>query len=251
MSESGSSASPYEKPRSEFVRAHLTRLPRLTWWRSLLRNAFAAFARFLTSVLTRSQIVGLENFPRQGPALVVSNHLGDADWVIGVGVIPSFVETVAKVELYDLPLLGKFLDIYGVVWVHRGQPDRRALRTVLQGLAEGRIFAIAPEGRESPTGTLEEGNGGAAYLALKAGVPVVPVTVTGTQNKRVFENIKRFRRTDVTFTIGPPFFLEPGPDFRQAIARGTEKIMLTLARQLPPAYRGVYQEVMEASGERT
>lgn len=140
-----------------------------------------------------------------------------------------------------MPILGKVLDAYGVIWVHRGQPDRRALRAVMEAMHENKMVAIAPEGRESLTGALEKGTDGAAYLALKTDAQVLPVTFTGTENSRVFNNLKRFRRTDVTLTIGKPFRLERVGELRSSIALGTETIMHTLARQLPIEYRGYYQ----------
>ncbi|MCJ7661364.1 MAG: 1-acyl-sn-glycerol-3-phosphate acyltransferase, partial [Anaerolineales bacterium] len=80
---------------------------------------------------------GLENLPKQGPALIVGNHLGDADLIVGMAISPAVnVEVLAKSELYEFPILGKVLDIYGVIWIHRGQPDRRAIQSVLLGLKE-------------------------------------------------------------------------------------------------------------------
>src|SRR4030067_146028 len=117
--------------------------------------------------------------------MVVSNHLGDADLIVGMAYSPYEVEILSKAELYDYPILGKLMDAYGVIWVHRGQPDRRALRAALEALRQGRVVGIAPEGRESLTGSLEEGTGGAAYLALKADGPILPVTFTGTQKATV------------------------------------------------------------------
>lgn len=90
------------------------------------------------------------------------------------------------------------------------------------------------------TGSLEEGTQGAAYIALKADAPLIPVTFTGTENKQIFHNIKRLRRTQVSLTIGKPFRLNGAPDHRQAIDDGTNEIMHVLASQLPPAYRGYY-----------
>jgi len=184
---------------------------------------------------------GTENLPGNGPVIIVSNHLGDADMIIGVAIAPSEnIEVLAKSELYEFPVLGLLMDLYGVIWVHRGQPDRRALRAALHGLEEERIIALAPEGRESLTGSLEEGTGGAAYLALKANVPIIPVTVTGTENSRVYGNLKRFRRTRVTLSVGVPLYLKSYPDRREGIRIGTEIIMKTLASQLPRTYRGAY-----------
>ena len=230
-----------QKPRSTTIRPELTSLPRITTWRRLFRHIVRWLARQLAWLLTRTQVSGLENLPDRGPALIVGNHLGDADVFLGLAFSPRFVDMLAKVELYDFPLLGKLMDAYGVIWIHRGQPDRRALRAALDGLAEGRLIAIAPEGRESVTGALEEGTHGAAFLALKAAVPIIPVTFTHTENPRIYGNLRRLRRTCVTITIGPPFRLEKRSDRQSAILYSTQTIMRKLASQLPPEYQGIYQ----------
>ena len=229
------------KPRSEVVNPQLTRLPKQTRGRIIFRKFMRWFSKFLVFILTRKVIVGLDNIPKKGPAIIVANHLGDADFVLGLAYSPLIVEPITKIELYEMPILGKVLDAYGVIWVHRGQPDRRALRAVMEAMHENKMVAIAPEGRESLTGALEKGTDGAAYLALKSDSPLLPVTFTGTENSRVFNNLKRFRRTDVTLTIGKPFRLERVGELRSSIALGTETIMHTLARQLPIEYRGYYQ----------
>lgn len=230
-----------DKPRAEIYRPDLTRLPPLTPWRRFFRFITKLVCRFLLIVFFKYEVCGLENIPKKGSAIVAINHLGDADSVLGMAFLPPRVEAMAKIELYFFPLLGWFMDTYGAIWVHRGIADRKALKTALQGLKQGRLIGVAPEGRESLSGELEEGTGGAAYLALKAGVPVVPVTFTGTENKQVIENLKRFRRTKVTMTVGSLFNLVNLKDRRKAITDGTQTIMLALAKQLPPEYRGVYR----------
>jgi len=233
------------KPRAEVIRPEITRLPKLTFFRRVYRFFILGLIRMAVRSLARCEVKGLKNIPRQDPALMVSNHLGDADLIVGLAYSPVPLEFISKAELHDFPILGKLMDAYGAIWVHRGQPDRGALRAVFEGFKEGRMVAIAPEGRESVTGSLEEGTGGAAYLALKAGVPVVPVTFTGTENWRIYGNLKGFRRTEVTVTVGAPFRLPPLPDRRTAVERGTETIMRTLAEQLPVEYRGKYQLEIE------
>jgi len=228
------------KPVTKRVRPEITRLPALTPWRRAARWFLVRLVRLMVRLLTRVQVSGTENTPQQGPVLVVSNHLGDADLVLGLAFSARPLDALTKADLYDIPVLGWLMEIYGVIWVHRGQPDRRALRAVLQGLAEGRMIAIAPEGRESVTGQLEEGTHGAAYLALKSGAPILPVTFIGTENRLVYNNVKRLRRAKISLTVGKPFHLQPGDDWRRAVVQGTEQIMLTLAGQLPPEYRGVY-----------
>jgi 1-acyl-sn-glycerol-3-phosphate acyltransferase len=199
------------------------------------------FSKLLVILWTRAEVVGLENIPEEGPGLLVANHLGDADFVLGLAYAPLVVEPIVKIEIFDLPILGKVLDAYGVIWVHRGQPDRRALRVIMEAMKQKRMVGIAPEGRESLTGALEEGTDGAAYLALKTEAPIIPVTFTGTENARVLNNLKRFRRTDITVTIGKPFQLERSDELRPSIKKGTELIMQTLAQQLPLEYRGFYK----------
>jgi 1-acyl-sn-glycerol-3-phosphate acyltransferase len=60
------------------------------------------------------------------------------------------------------------------------------------------MVALAPEGRQSLIGGLEDGNEGAAFLALKSGAPIVPIAMTGTENQNVYGHMKRWKRTPVT-----------------------------------------------------
>jgi len=187
----------------------------------------------------------MENYPLQTPAVVAINHLGDPDGVLILAYLPEFPEAIGKVELRNISILRWLMDGVGTIWVHRGQPDRKAIGAALEAFRQDRRVIIAPEGRESLTGALESGTDGAAYLALKAGVPVVPVTVTGTETRRVLGNLKHLRRTPVTLTVGPLFFLQQHTDRHEALRQGTRLIMEKLALQLPPEYRGVYSYVGE------
>jgi 1-acyl-sn-glycerol-3-phosphate acyltransferase len=236
------SPTPEQKPRSQVIRPEITRLPDLTPWRRFFRWLFVRLVRLLVRLITRTRATGVENIPRNAGALIVTNHLGDVDLVIGMAVSPVAVNAVSKADLYDYPILGKLMDAYGIIWIHRGQPDRRAMRAVLDGLAQGRLVAIAPEGRESLTGGLEEGTDGAAYLALKSGAPILPIAFTGTENIHVFGSLKHLRRPEITVTIGSLFYLDHQSERRQAIKEGTRQIMHALAALLPPSYQGFYRQ---------
>lgn len=229
------------KPVSEGWRPELVRLPRLTF----ARRAFRAFSHGLIKLAAKICLnvtaEGLENFPHKGPLLVVINHLGDADAVAIISAMPAPPDALGKIELYDLPILGKLIDWYGIVWLHRGRSDIRALRAALDGFAEGRMIVIAPEGRYSVTGALEEGSGGAAYLAYKARAPILPIAVTGTENENVYGHLKRFRRARVHVKVGKLFGLSGQASARQeAVDAGTRQIMAALASLLPEKYRGEY-----------
>ncbi len=229
------------KPRSSIYRPELVRLPELTSKRRFVRWLLHVLARFVVGLAIKLEVRGREHFPGRGPLLVVANHLGDADFVVGLALTMVPLDFLGKIELYDLPIVGWLLESYGVIWLHRGNPDRRALGAALQRLAEGRIIAIAPEGRESLTGTLEEGTRGAAYLALKAGAPILPVAITGTENWRIYGNLKHLRRTVVSVNVGAPFRLTADGNRRQVLQEGTDRLMHSLAQLLPPEYRGVYR----------
>ncbi len=223
------------------IRTELGGLPPLPPWRHVVRRMLKVLSQFLVWLCTHSEVRGLENFPKQGPVLIVINHLGDADAFLGLACAPVCIDTIAKQELYDIPIIGALMHAYGIIWLQRGVAYRHVLRAALDGLTEGRFVSIAPEGRESLTGALEEGTDGAAYLALKLDTLLLPVTFTGTENQRIFGNLKHLRRTAVTVTIGKPFRLKTTGDRRKDIAQGTLTIMHTLAHQLPSEYRGVYQ----------
>ena len=229
------------KPISEIWRPDLIRLPRLHLARRLFRRSARFVARFLLWVLTRTSIWGLEHLPAQGPALIAINHLGDADAVLALAAFPVGPEVLAKIEMLDYPVVGKLLEWYGVIWLHRGRPDRRALRCGLEAFEQQRLLIVAPEGRYSLADGLEPGGRGAAYLARKAGVPVIPVALTGTQNENVYGELRRLHRPRLTFTVGGPIRLAAARSARESADEDTERIMQALAALLPPEYRGAYK----------
>ncbi|MEW5938402.1 MAG: lysophospholipid acyltransferase family protein [Chloroflexota bacterium] len=199
--------------------------------------------RAVVFVRARLTIRGLENFPKSGPGLIVFNHLGDADAAVILSHLYTLrVDPLGASNLYDdHPWIRVMGEAYGTIWLHRGHPDRRALTCALESLKRGRFVIIAPEGRESLAGGLEEGLDGAAFLALKAGVPIIPITVTHTENKRMSEDLRHLRRTPVAMTVGTPFRLETTGERHADLRSGTERIMRELARLLPSEYQGMYR----------
>jgi 1-acyl-sn-glycerol-3-phosphate acyltransferase len=116
-----------------------------------------------------------------------------------------------------------------------------AMKAALAMLKSGRRLGVAPEGTRSPTGALQRGKPGAAYLADRTQVPIIPMAMWGTET--VMRHWLRLRRPAVVCRIGPPFTLP-----RDGRAKGarldefTDEIMCTLAALLPPEYRGVYAD---------
>lgn len=235
------------KPVAEKYQPELTRLPEYTLGRRIARWALKLLARILVFLRTRLTVHGLENFPKHGPALIVLNHLGDADIVVILSQLPEWrIDPLGASNLHDeFPWIGIMGDLYGTIWLHRGRPDRRALTFALEALGLGRFVSIAPEGRESVAGGLEEGLHGAAFLAIKANVPIVPIAVTGTEKPRIYKFKLWGKRTPVTMNVGQPFHLEASGDRHGSLRLGTERIMRELAHLLPPEYQGIYREEHE------
>jgi len=228
------------KPVTDWYRPDLSELPRLTLMRRLFRLFARGLCKLVVLVTMHKTVSGLENFPKNGPALIVINHLGDADVVLLMSCVPASIDGMGKVENDEHWLVGPTFRAYGVIGVHRGKPDRKAIRSVLDGLAEGRMIGLAPEGRQSLTGALEAGTEGAAFLAMKSGAPIVPIAMTGTQNEYIY-NRKWYRRARVTLAIGQPFHLKPNADRQVMLREGTDQIMAALARLLPESYQGNYK----------
>lgn len=229
------------KPITDVWKPDLVALPRLTLARRAFRVFFQLLMKLIARVTMRATIKGVEHFPQKGPALIVFNHLGDADTALLAAALPATAEGMGKIELHEHWLIGPVFRAYGFIWVHRGQPDRRAIRAALDALADGRMVTLAPEGRQTITGALEDGTDGAAFLAMKSGALIVPVALTGTENKNIYGHLKQLRRAPVSLSVGQPFFLQEQADRHKTMRDGTRQIMESLARLLPESYRGNYK----------
>jgi 1-acyl-sn-glycerol-3-phosphate acyltransferase len=130
---------------------------------------------------------GVENVPRQGAAILASNHLSFADWLFMPLALDRRVTFVAKSDYFTgVGVKGwaqkRFFAGTGQVPVDRtgGRASQGAIRAGLKVLERGELFGIYPEGTRSHDGRLYKGRTGVARLALLAGVPVIPTAVIGT-----------------------------------------------------------------------
>ncbi len=206
-----------------------------------LQRLFAALYGLFATVEVR----GLEHLP-PGGVVITPNHNSRFDPpLIFMTLPPQRKMTLFNADSYRRnPFFRWILESVDVIWVNRGATSPATMKAALQALRAGSILGIAPEGTRSPNGALIEGKTGAAFLALAAGVPIVPCALTGVE--RLGEAIRRLRRIKLTVTYGPAFQL-PKPDKRgrndpQQLEAATTEIMCRLAASLPPEYRGVYAD---------
>ena len=210
------------------------------------RPAVRLVAGAIVRLLTQTTVSGREHLPGGGPLLVVFNHLGHLDAGVIIASVPYNLEAIALSDLYRVPVTGQMLRLYGVIPVQRDVFDRSVVERAIGVLSTGGILFLAPEARMSMTGALEKARGGAAYLALKTGAPILPIALTGTENTRVYGSWKARRRPLITMTIGEVLRLPDlplrGPERKQSLAEASRIIMAHIAALLPPAYRGVYAD---------
>ncbi len=200
--------------------------------------------RFLMKLIADVEIVGLEKLP-QGNALLAANHLGRLDTAVLLYAIDREDIIIAVAEKYrNHPLFGAMGRAVDAVWLNRFEADFSALREILARMKKGGLMVIAPEGTRSKTEALQQGKMGAAFLAAKSGYPMITVSLTGTEDRAVVENLKRFRRFKIRAVAGDPFTIEipKGSGREQAMREATDEIMCRLAVDLPEKYRGVYAD---------
>ncbi len=135
---------------------------------------------WLTRYVLRVEIYGRENIPAQGGAIVAPNHASNWDPVIVGSALPRMVYFMAKQELFKNYFMNKLCRALGAFPLHRGKVDKVAMRTAFEILKRGDLLGIFPEGTRVPGKELGKFHGGMASLALRLGMPIIPVAVIGT-----------------------------------------------------------------------
>ncbi|GAA0686299.1 MULTISPECIES: lysophospholipid acyltransferase family protein [Clostridium] len=156
---------------------------------------------------TTVEIHGEENVV-DGPCLFVSNHQSYMDIPIIVSIAKSHLGFVAKKELAEVPLFGIWIKRTRSLFLDR-ENTREAIKVILEGvnyLKEGHSLCIFPEGTRSKSNNVGSFKKGSLKLALKSGVPIVPVTIDGAY--KILEENNRLRKAHVIVTVDKPIYTE-------------------------------------------
>jgi len=203
-----------------------------------------SIVRFIMKIIADIEIHDIDKLPA-GNVIVAANHLGRLDTAVLLSVIDREDIIMAIAEKYkDHPLFGAIGRASNAIWLNRFEADFGALRQILARMEQGGMLVIAPEGTRSKTEALQEAKLGVAFLAGRSGYPVVPVAVTGTEDRGIVENLKRFRRSKIVVRGGEIFTIEvpKGKGREQAMRKATDEIMCQIGALLPEKYRGVYAD---------
>ena len=203
-----------------------------------------SIVRFIMNIIADVEVVGLEKLP-QGNVILAANHLGRLDTAVLIYALERDDLIMAVAEKYkDHPIFGAIGRSVNAIWLNRFEADFAALREILARMQKGGLMVIAPEGTRSKSEALQEGKMGVAFLASKSGFPVMPIALTGTEDRGVIENLKRFRRSKIKAVAGELVYIEipKGKGREEAMRNATDEIMCQIAAKLPESYRGFYKD---------
>jgi 1-acyl-sn-glycerol-3-phosphate acyltransferase len=187
------------------------------------------------------EVKGRENTPARGPVLIVCNHLHIADPPIVAASIRLKCVFMAKEDLWHNGWSRFWVENFGAFPVKRGGIDREAIRRAEEWLQKGVSVMMFPEGSRSQNARMKPALPGAALIASRMGVPVLPVSIAGTDKFRHL-GWCFFHHPKITVTIGQPFNppTAGGKQTREQREQLMNDIMTRVAGLLPKKYRGVY-----------
>ena len=210
-------------------------------------GAFYGFSRvampFALRLAGSLRIEHADRVPLDGGVMIVANHAALVDPILVCAAAPRRLRPIAKRELFETPLVGWTVWLYGAFPVRRHSGDLGALRAGRNHLRAGRAVLVHPEGTRSPDGRLTPGLPGSAVMALLGGAPIVPCAITGTSPIRgprsIFGAFLR-RNLSIRVVFGEPFTLDEGKPTADRAEEATDFIMRRIAELMPEEYRGAY-----------
>lgn len=232
---------------SSHVPAIVRQQPRYTLARRLLRDALLRPVGL--RVLVQPTISGQHFIPRQGPALLVMNHIGFIDPVVVLGAVTErWVIPMSKIENFKAPVIGQLAQWWGAYPVDRNRMDRAALQNTVDLLNAGHCVLIAPEGTRQPA--MIKAKSGFTYVATKTNAAIVPIGLADTD--QFFDNLKKLRPTRIHIRFGQAFTFRntSRPRIpRDELEQMTNEAMYQLAKLVEPERRGVYSDLQNATTE--
>lgn len=211
---------------------------RLAWY-WVARGLVEVFCR----VWFRVEIRGRHHVPAAGAFVIAPVHRSNVDTLLAGCLTRRRIRFMGKDSLWKYRLSGALFSSLGAFPVHRGTPDREALRTCEEAVRAGEPVVLFPEGTRQSGPTVQPLFEGAAFVAARAGVPIIPVGIGGSE-WAMPKGKKGISPVKVVIVVGPPI---PAPE-RPASGRVSRRSVTELSDQLHKQLQALFDEALAAAG---
>jgi 1-acyl-sn-glycerol-3-phosphate acyltransferase len=196
-------------------------------WYGLVRGLIEVFAR----LFWRLSVVGKEHVPATGPFILAPVHRSNVDTPLVSGVTRRRLRYMGKDAMWRYPWSARFFTSLGGFPVHRGTPDREAMRKCEEVLAGGEPLVMFPEGTRQSGPLVAEMFDGVAYVALRQGVPIVPVGIGGSEGAMP-KGAHMVRPVKLTLVVGEPIPVPPRAPGERVPRRAVRELTERLRTEL-------------------
>lgn len=194
----------------------------------LLYRFVRGLIAILAKLLFRLRIEGADHIPAQGAFVLAPVHRSNLDFALVAPITKRRMRYMGKDSLWKGPkIFGSFISALGAFPVHRGSADREALRRCIEVIDRGEPLVLFPEGTRQSGPIVEDIFEGAAYVATRAGVPIIPVGIGGSE-RAMPKGSKLIKPGRIVLVVGPPLEAERPTDgsrpSRRAVHELTERL---------------------------
>ena len=210
---------------------------------SLMSRVFYTLIRGLVVAVcvgyTRARVVGKHNIPKSGPFLLAPIHRSNIDTPLAAAVTSRRMRFMGKDTIWKVKPIGWIISSLGAFPVTRGSADREALKRCIAVLESGEPLVLFPEGTRQSGPLVQPLFDGAAYVAVKAGVPIIPVGIGGSEGVMP-KGSKMIYPRKCVLVVGEPIVAqtdEAGRIPRSAVKDVTEQLSVDLQRLFDEAQR--------------